>query len=254
MRLSDEQWLALARELRRAIGRAAPGWTDSDSHDPGVTVLELLAYSLSELGYRADALSPRARALAQEVARRAAALTPATAGNAGDDCGSGLRRVAYFAGQLLDVDDFQAEQTYLLDRLSRRNRLLHGAGIVDGLEVTVAADAGPAAVVIAPGLALDRHGREVFVDTACRLELLTSGTTSFVEIAYRERPCGSVAAMSEPDATMGDAASTRPTRIVETFDATLASTPGADAVTVARVKRVRGRWRVDPKFEPARVR
>jgi hypothetical protein len=254
MPLDDEQWSALARELRGATARAAPGWTDSGGHDPGVTVLELLAYALADLRHRSSALSPHARGLAQEVARHAAALATTTASN-DDDVGGGLRRVSYFAGQLLGVDDFQTEQDYLLDRLSRRNRLLHGAGIVDGLAVTVEPGDGAPGIVIAPGLAFDPRGREICVDAPCRLALPAATAALLVQLTYREQQCASVVAPAGTprDATADDAAG-RPSRVVETFAATLAEAPSADAVTLAQLHRLRGRWRVDAKLKPLRAR
>lgn len=36
----------------QAPGRSDPTWTDSSSHDPGSTVLELVAYALDALGFR----------------------------------------------------------------------------------------------------------------------------------------------------------------------------------------------------------
>jgi hypothetical protein len=44
-----------------------------------------------------------------------------------------------------------------------------------------------------------------------------------------------------------------PTRIVETFDAVLAAAPTADSVAIARLRQVRGRWRADARFKPARL-
>ncbi len=35
-----------------APDRSDPAWTDSSSHDPGITVLELVAYTLEALGFR----------------------------------------------------------------------------------------------------------------------------------------------------------------------------------------------------------
>lgn len=171
MPLDDEQWSALARELRRAAARVAPGWTDSGTHDPGVTVLELLAYALADQ--------------------------------------------------------------------------------------TVEPDADGARVVVAPGLAFDPRGREIFVGACCRLTLPAANAALLVQLSYRERACRSVAIAGE---AVDDGrrrrrkSATQPTRIVETFDATLAATPAADAVSVARVHRLRGRWRVDPKFAVPRVR
>ncbi|MEO5843344.1 MAG: hypothetical protein ABIQ33_00740 [Caldimonas sp.] len=253
MPLSDAQWNALARELSKALARARPDWTDANTHDPGITIVELLAFSIAELSYRRHTLSPKARSLLGDVADRAAALATALApddGTGGE--GSGLRRVRYFFGQRLDVDDLQVEQEYLLDRLARRNRLLYGAGIVDGLAVTVEGDAGALRVVIAPGLAFDPRGREIFLGEPCGVALPASGDALLVQLSYRERPCRDVPAAA--DGSTSGVAATQPSRIVETFDARLAPTPAPDAVGIARVRRLRGRWRVDAKFTPPRVR
>ena len=256
MPLSDEQWTKLARELGRAAARVDPAWTDVDAHDPGVTMLELLAYSLEALVYRSDRLSADAHALTRGVARRAAALAAAAgASGAGDACGAALQRPRYFAGQLLGADDLSAEQDYVVARLGRLNRLLHGVGIVDGLQVTVEAGSDAPQLVVEPGLAFDRWGREIFVDRCARVALPASGTALLVQLAYREQPCGSVPVPADaPAPGIDDVVTARPTRILETFGATLAAAADEGSVAIARVHRVRGRWRVDPAFEAPRVR
>jgi hypothetical protein len=167
-----------------------------------------------------------------------------------------LRRVRYFAGQLLDADDLQAEQDYVVARLNRRNRLLHGAGIVSGLDVALEAGAGdPAEVVVAPGLAFDPAGREIHVEAPCRLALPASDAAQAVLLRFVERRCASVP--SAAAAAGGEAAETalgQPSRIVETFAASLSPAPDAEAVCVARLHRVRGRWRIDARFTAPRVR
>jgi hypothetical protein len=250
MPLSDEQWAALARDFRRAAARSAPGWTDANASDPGVALLQLLAFALEDLAYRADTASPHAGTIAELVGRRAAALAAAWS-SVGDDCGGGLRRVRYFSGKLLDADDFHAEQDYLLERLSRRNRLLYGAGVVAGLEVGVGADESGQHVEIAPGLAFDPRGHEIFVDACCRLALPPSAGELLVQIAYRERPCRSVPALTaDPSA---DAEAMEPTRIAETFEASVAPAPLDDAVCIARLRSTRGRWRIDRSFAAKRL-
>jgi hypothetical protein len=262
MPLNDERWTVLARELRRTAARAAPGWSDSNTDDPGVALLELLVYALDELGERRHTLSTEARALADGVARRAATLAcalgtgSAAAGSApvaGDECGPGLQRPRYFAGRLLDADTLNSEQQYLLERLRRLHVHLHGAGIVDGLAVTVESATGAPEVVVTPGLALDALGREIFVEATQRLALPGAGSELLVELAYAERPCASAPAPGEPSPP-DDSALLRATRIVESFDLALASAASEGGVAIARVRRMRGRWRVDPGFEPARVR
>lgn len=254
MPLDDRQRAAFARDLRRAVARVAPDWTDFGAHDPGVTMLQLLAFTLEDLEFRHAALDPHARLLARDVAARAAALAAALE-DASDDCGDGPTRVDYFTGMIFGSDDFSAEQDYFRQRLNRHNRLLHGSGVVTGLEVTVAGTGSAGSVTIAPGFALDGAGNELCVATPCSLSLPAAGGALLVVIAYRERPCRPVPAPGNATDPAGDIASgLRASRIVETFDATLAAAPAADAVTLARVQRSRGRWRIDPAFEPTRIR
>ena len=257
MPLSDAEWTSLARDARRTLDRAAPPWTGSDGQDPGVTLLALFAFLADELAYRSGSLSEPARRLAHDVAPRVAALASllSPAAHEASD-GGGLRRVSYFDGQRLGAGDFQVEQDYLLDRLARRNRLLHGAGIVDGLAVTVDADGKAPRVVVAPGLAFDKLGREIAVGAPWSAPLPASVDALLVQLCYHEHGCDAVPAFSSGDAggATDDAATSKPTRIVESFEMMLSSSPAADAVSIARIRRARGRWQVDPKFAPARVR
>jgi hypothetical protein len=71
-------------------------------------------------------------------------------------------RVNYATGVLLDAQDFRDEQTYHRSRLARALSALVGFGTVAGLRVTppAAADA-ELELHVAPGLAIDRHGRLV---------------------------------------------------------------------------------------------
>ncbi len=156
---------------------------------------------------------------------------------------------------LLGVDDFRAEQEYARNRLNRRNRVLHGMGIAEGLDVTVDRDSSGSRIVIAPGLAFDPAGNEIFVDQPQVHALPTQGGALLVLLAYAERPCRSAPTVAGDslDAT-GDTATAQPTRIAETFSAMLASAPAADALSIARLRQVRGRWRIDPTFKALRVR
>lgn len=46
-------WAALVDEGRATLAAMSDGrWTDFNVHDPGITILELLAYALTDLGYR----------------------------------------------------------------------------------------------------------------------------------------------------------------------------------------------------------
>src|SRR6516162_5603599 len=46
-----------------------------------------------------------------------------------------LRRLNYFFGQMLNVQDFQTEQNFFREKLKLHNRCLHGYGVVCGLSV-----------------------------------------------------------------------------------------------------------------------
>ena len=73
------------------------------------------------------------------------------------DCGSG-RRNRYFLGKQLSPYSFQVEQRHLLERRKLLNRAIHGWGVVYGFEVTKTTSGE---LLIRPGLALDRNGREL---------------------------------------------------------------------------------------------
>lgn len=47
-------WSGLVEEGRATLAAMSDGrWTDFNAHDPGITILELVAYALTDLGYRA---------------------------------------------------------------------------------------------------------------------------------------------------------------------------------------------------------
>ena len=254
MPLTEKQWATLARDLQRALARVAPEWTDHNSHDPGITVLEALCCVLTDLANRGVALDERGRALARVLAERASVLATPPARDTGGDCGPGLQRVNYGVGMVLGVDDFNTEQNYLRERLNRHNRVLHGTGIASGLGINVEQDAAGSHVVIAPGLALDPVGNEIAVDQVIQLALPTQGADCFVLLRYAEHPCRPAPVVADASGDPSDpGGDLHPTRIVETFSVALAAEGAADAVAIARLRPVRGRWRVDARFKPVRL-
>lgn len=252
--MTEKQWATFARDLQRALARVAPEWTDTNVHDPGMTVLEVLSYALTDLQYRSGALDDRARGIAQAVADRARALATPAASHENDDCGPGLQRVNYALGMVLGVDDLNTEQEYFRARLRRHNRLLHGQGIASGLGVAVGHDSAGSHINIAPGLALDAAGNEIAIDQSTRVALPTQGAALLVLLRYAEHPCRSVPVVGTAAVGATDESrDTQPTRIFETFSVTLAAAPAADSVAIARLRGLRGRWRVDARFRPMRV-
>jgi hypothetical protein len=78
-----------------------------------------------------------------------------------ETCLKSFSRPRYFYGQLLDVRHFEAEQEYFKRKLWMLNRMVSGFGVVCGLDVQVGSDG--LSVVVTPGLAIDKHGREIVV-------------------------------------------------------------------------------------------
>jgi hypothetical protein len=71
-------------------------------------------------------------------------------------------RVRYFTRQLLTADDMRAEQEYFREKQRRHNRLLHGWGVVCGMEVIEPQTGEPDwQVTVNPGVVLTPQGDEI---------------------------------------------------------------------------------------------
>ena len=80
------------------------------------------------------------------------------------------RRNRYFYGKLLDAYHFELETNYHRYKRSLLNRLVTGCGVVCGLDVERASEHS---IIVGPGFAIDRHGKEIIVDAPSReVELL----------------------------------------------------------------------------------
>lgn len=117
-----------------------------------------------------------------------------------------IKRLHYFDQQFLVEADFTDEQRYHVEMRRRLNRLLHSAGIAEGLEVNKTANR---AVTIRPGAALDRDGRELIVETDRVIDLsnpaqFPPGAAVTITIAYQE-------AESDPSTATGASGNTRTT-------------------------------------------
>lgn len=67
----------------------------------------------------------------------------------------------YFYGKLLDVFHLELEQEYFNSKRWLHNRLVTGPGVVCGLRVDLTED--EKSIVVGPGFAIDRCGREIIV-------------------------------------------------------------------------------------------
>jgi hypothetical protein len=162
--LDDEALESISADLRRAVAVHVPQWTGSNESDPGITLVELLAFLGESLQFRST----------------------------GAPSGSGLRRPVFFAGRLLDAAALSQEQDYQREKRRRHNLALIGSGVVTGLGVTLESGAGSEGprVGVAPGYAIDPRGEEISVP--CRVTLALprgDGDAVFVTIRHWERPC-----------------------------------------------------------------
>jgi hypothetical protein len=84
-----------------------------------------------------------------------------------------FERNRYFYGKPMTVSDFEAEQRYLIGKQRYVNRLVHGAGVLCGLQVTLPAgfDAESPTVEVAEGAALDCCGNLIVVSRSSTVEV-----------------------------------------------------------------------------------
>ena len=173
-------------------------------------------------------------------------------------------RVRYFTGQMLGAADFETEQQYVVDRLRRRNRWLHGWGVVGGLQVSVS----QGQIVVAAGLALDCAGNEIEVPGPISWALPAAGKTAYLTLAYAERPVQPVAVPVDPSSE--DDAKTAYSRVEEGWVLAYAPEDPVRAhaaprgrsnacgkphtIALARLLRARSRWQLDPRYRPGRAR
>ena len=76
-------------------------------------------------------------------------------------------RNRYFSGELLDADDFTAEQEYHVGKRRLLNRTAVGVGVLCGLEVAATPDGE---LKVEPGVALDHYGREIVVGSPQKVD------------------------------------------------------------------------------------
>lgn len=81
----------------------------------------------------------------------------------------------YFYGKLLDAYHFELETNYLNSKRWLLNRLVSSYGVVCGLNVELSKDTA-LGLEIDPGLAIDKHGREIVVPNAQPFRIEMSDT------------------------------------------------------------------------------
>jgi hypothetical protein len=232
-----DQWLTLTQALSRTMSEHAPGWTDRNDADPGITILEMLAFLAEGLRLQRGVVDGGAPAASRTVAALDAYEGGACA--TVHESWAGPKRTRFFTGRMLTAGDLSDEQDYHLATHRRHLRTLHGSGIVHGLRVE--ADAAGGAITIEPGIAIDAHGREIHLGGRAVLSIpAESAPPAWIVLEYAERPIDPVPAAT--DGTM------EASRIEEGCRVVVAPSCG-DGVSLARVIRDGGVWRVDPAFE-----
>ena len=94
-----------------------------------------------------------------------------------------LERPNFFFGRLLSIEDLQLEQEYVLARLRRLNRLVHGWGVVTGLGVS---KEGSNTVVVQPGVAIDCMGNEIVLGKERKISLTAFVGRRYLVIGHAE--------------------------------------------------------------------
>ncbi|HYW51113.1 MAG TPA: hypothetical protein VE861_10920 [Gemmatimonadaceae bacterium] len=164
-----------------------------------------------------------------------------------------LRRMnRYVTGQLLTVEDLQVEQEYHRARARLHNRLLHGHGVVAGLEVR----SSKGRILVSPGVAIDALGNDiVLVEERCVELTPATGKpgAKFVVVRYAEALAGPLPVAG------GDATDVRThfRHVIEGAELSVVdAVPKAPDVTVvlARVLWRTTQWRVDVRYRRRSVR
>lgn len=227
-------WDELTRDLSARVAAFAPDWTEPTGSDPGITIVELFGFLTESFLSRADASSDVRVRLDEIVAQLQ---------RADGDCRDGtLTRPHYFFGRVLSVDDFEQEQAYQRTKHRRHNRLLHGHGIVRGLDVSVEPQQpgqGPQ-VQVGPGVAVDPTGEELVICDAVTRDVSVAGTLGYVTVSHVEH---------RVDRTPEG----EPLRIEESADVSVVEEISKGHLAIARLRRDDAGWRTDPTFRPTRI-
>lgn len=164
-----------------------------------------------------------------------------------------LRRMnRFFTGQLLTAEDLDVEQRYHRQRSQLHNRLLHGSGVVAGLEVR----SRKGCIVVAPGVALDAHGNEVIlaVETAVAT-VPASGKPGAKYVVIRH-----VETLADPMPLRGDDPASAPVHyrhVIEGAECGVQDSEPSrtdESVVLARILWRTNQWRVDPRYRRPKVR
>jgi len=166
-----------------------------------------------------------------------------------------LRRLRFFDGRLLTTDDLNREQEYHRERSRLHNRLLHGWGVADGLEVRSTGGR----IRVSPGVAIDQRGEYVIVREECDVAVAASSTAKascFVVVQYAESHADAVAAVAGGTGNGVDdgvQVNSGVEGAAVTISASAPRRPDA-GIVIARLIWRQTHWRVDARFRRRAVR
>lgn len=243
-RLSNAEQHALVDELVASVRKFTPEWTAQFS-DPGIAIIELLAWLGDVLVSELDVIVAEAETLdhTRRVLRRLLQKLTVVP-SCGCDTSGGLTRNRYFTGRLLTAADFQVEQDYFRRKMRIHNRCLFGSGIVAGLQVTLDHDGN--VVIIEPGCAIDDAGEDILICEPLRCALKTGIGTGYVSLSFCEQAVRAMPTESQD--------SQEPSHIEEGVCVEFGERAPERSVVIARIKRKRGKWMLDTRFRPAKVK
>lgn len=242
--LEETDYRELVRVLREKVATRAPHWTNTNDSDPGVALLDLLAFLAESMLAQGSALPERGRLSAARLAKAAFNL----AGENHPEEGCGPVRNRYFSGRLLTAQDFELEQDYIRGRLRRRNRELHGTGVVRGLQVSVQPKGGGPGeqIIVQPGFAIAPRGEEIELCSEVSVSLPETANQLFVLLTYTERLAHPVPASNTEQ--------TEFTRVEEAFSLRVDATARENDIPLARLIRKTAGWKIEQAFSVPRVR
>lgn len=101
---------------------------------------------------------------------------------------SPIKRMCYYQGELLLKEDFEAEQNYHRNMRHLHNFVLHGSGIVWGLDVTKGTS--DKTITVSPGVAIDPTGREIVLANGLQVSVTGSGNDKiYVKMSVKDEAC-----------------------------------------------------------------
>ena len=164
-------------------------------------------------------------------------------------------RLRFFPGRLLTAGDFALEQDYFRGKQKLHNRALHGFGIVSGLNVTI--ESGK--VVVAAGMALDCEGNELVLGTTGILSAPPASLpAAYVNLHFVEQEIVETATANEAtiirEAAVLDFARQNFNSRHRHLGGRWLACGNCHALTIARLRRSAGGWRVDRRYRSPRVK